>query len=297
MLSEEIGYFQVKTAGGPAELAVRTWRPVKTPKGRVVCLHEAACNSIEFAFLAEAFIEAGFEVIAPDFPGHGGSTYFNDPAAYSWIDFASSAGRIVRRYMTDDAHLLGASFGGAVLLPYMLAAKTVARSAVFVDIPLQRGGLWRRRTLSPMMDLIRSDFETLDGAKAHFAACRHPLHPDAAHLEGYLTENRFHRVDGSYRLRCDRYVMDFFDEARNAPQPNTSGNSRPKIEVIPELQCPSLFLHGADSRNLHADTFRDVSRAHPHLHFEVIAGAHPPPLTSFEQINSIVDFIRKQADR
>lgn len=295
MLREETEHFTVKLSSGPSELAVRKWQPRGTIRGRVVCLHEAACNSVEYAFLAEALNDAGFEVIAPDFPGHGGSTYFNDPKAYQWIDFANCAGRIVRRYLNEDAHLLGASFGGSLLLAYMLAAGTEARSAVFVDIPLQRGGVWRSRLLSPMMSLIRSDFDTLEEAKAHFASCRHPVHPDAKHLEPYLAEHRFCQENGRYRLKCDRHVMDFYDLYRNTRPGNASNTGRAKIDVVQELRCPSLFLHGAESRNRHSDIFDAIAREHPHLHFGVIAGQHPPPLTSFEQIEPIVAFIQQQA--
>jgi pimeloyl-ACP methyl ester carboxylesterase len=286
MLDERIEHFPVKTASGQADLAIRIW-PAKEKKGRVICLHEAACSSVEYAFLAEALTETGFEVVAPDLIGHGMSTYFGDPESYQVYDFVNCAARVIRRYSEDSMQLLGASFGGLLLLVYMLAAKIAPRSAIFIDVPLYRTAA--AGNLSRMMNLIRGDFDTLDEAKAHFDACRHPLPPDALHLEPYLTANRFHVVDGKTRLRCDRFVMDRYDRRWQRPE----GFSY--LEELPKLRCNCLFLYGADSRNHNQAIFDDLSSRHPNLSFATIEGGHPPPLTSFGQIRPIVDFVKEQA--
>ncbi len=290
MIEEKIEYFPIKTSAGQGELAVRIW-PCREKKGRVLCFHEAACSGAEFIFLAEALNSAGFEVVAPDFIGHGRSTFFGQPDVYQWVEFVNCTARLVRRYTDDSTHLLGASFGGMALFIYMLAARNAPKSATFVDIPLYRAPAPGVR--SRMMSLIRSEFDNLADAKAHFAACRHPLHPDALHLEPYLTEQRFHVVDGKFRIRCDPLAMDRYD----ADQRSLSG-TKPGFNYLDELsslRCNCLFLYGADSPNLNSEVFREVSERHPNLSFDIIEGKHPPPLMSFAQIRPIVDFVERQA--
>lgn len=291
MIEEKIEYFRVPTSAGSAELAVRIW-PCREQKGRVICFHEAVASGAEFVFLAEALNAAGFEVIAPDFIGHGKSTYFDNPDSYQWFEFVNCTARIVRRYSDESTHLLGASFGGMMLLIYLLAARITPRSAVFIDIPLYStppGDDSRCR----MMKLIRADFDDLEEAKAYFAACRHALHSDARHLEPYLTEQRFHEVDGKIRVRCDRFAMDRHDEHRH----NTAHPERAYsyVDELSALKSDCLFLYGADSQVRDDALVLELSDRHPRLNFGIIEGGHPPPLMSFNQIGPIVEFLARHA--
>ena len=251
----------------------------------MICFHEQACTGAEFAFLAEALNSAGFEVICPDWIGHGQSTYFSDKGAYRWHDFVTCALHTVRHYSDQETHLLGASFGGMILFVLMVAARLAPKTATFVDIPLHKGV--GPLELPLVKQLVGHSFSRMEDAKKHFAEYRHPLHRDSAHLEEYLTANRFHVENGKVRVRCDPLVV-----ARLEAQ---SGNAFDYRNDVPSLNCNSLFLYGRESANRDREFFEKLSTQSRHiLYDDSIEGRHPPPLTSFSQIKPIVDFLISQ---
>src|SRR5579862_9463972 len=137
-MEEKIEYMPVQTSAGVANLCVHIW-PAPAPRGKVICFHEMACTAVEFAFLAEVLNSAGFDVICPDWIGHGQSTYFSGKNAYRWYDFVACAMQTIRRYGVKDSHVLGASLGGMILFVLLVASRLKPKTATFVDIPLHKG--------------------------------------------------------------------------------------------------------------------------------------------------------------
>jgi pimeloyl-ACP methyl ester carboxylesterase len=281
---EKTHYIQVKTSVGPAKIRIRIWSGGGSSEKTVICFHELGCNGGEFVFLAQYLTALGFNVICPDFIGHGRSTHFGKKEAYRWFNFLSCATEVVRCYSSSSTHLLGSSFGSSILLLYMLATQARPKSATFVDISLFRNIAVSEFYIGKVETLLGDEFEFLEQANRHFEKCRHPLDPEADHLKPLLIGSRFIRVNGKYRVDCDPYAVD-----------GVKSESRLPFDYrreIPSLKSNSLFLYGSKSPLRMPAYFEEISATSPHVTYcDEIDGDHPPNLMSRKQITPILDFI------
>ena len=72
---------------------VRVWKP-DVSAGTVFCIHGFEGNGSDFAYLANFLFQKGYTVVSPDIVGRGKSTYFGDPAAYSYGTYFTCIGAL-----------------------------------------------------------------------------------------------------------------------------------------------------------------------------------------------------------
>ena len=95
---------------------------VSKPKGRVVLFHGVGGNGRLLSFVAIPLWRAGFEIICPDMPLYGYTTY-SKPILYStWVDYGK---KIVKHFQEDKIplFLFGLSAGG--MLAYQIACESI----------------------------------------------------------------------------------------------------------------------------------------------------------------------------
>ncbi|MBV8657413.1 MAG: alpha/beta fold hydrolase [Burkholderiales bacterium] len=105
---------------------MRTYRWGKPTRGRIAVMHGWAGRATQFHRFIATFVDAGYEVIGIDAPGHGGSV----GKISSLFHFLTALERLVRNAGPVDA-VIGHSLGGGVAL-HALANGLKAKKAVLI---------------------------------------------------------------------------------------------------------------------------------------------------------------------
>ncbi len=110
----------------------------------VVLLHGLGSCGEDWAFQVPA-LSPGYRILAPDLPGHGGSSL---PPGWPTIgDLAGGVAELIERRVEGSAHLVGLSLGGAVALQLAVDRPEQVRSLTAVNAFARlrpAGGGWRR---------------------------------------------------------------------------------------------------------------------------------------------------------
>ena len=274
----------VDFAGRKGEISVRGW-PVPNPRGRVVCLHGVGSNGAEFGLLAQRLNELGYDVLCPDWLGHGDSDYLNEPAAYRWEVYVRSIVVMMMRYKAKRVHFVGVSWGGMMLLLYLVGSRFQATSATFVDVPLTSNPALIQSTRN-MRTVSDSRFDTLEEMEAFLFKRRPDLAMVPDGFQDYLRDARFVERDGKYMVKYDPAVIGVMEQYGATEFDNFRALDRYAFECY--------FLYGRLS------PFRDPARFKPYLtryrnlHYsDMLDAAHPPSLLTRDQIDPITGFIEK----
>ncbi len=126
-------------AGGTQRLALRRWSPADADRaGRpsVLLLHGSPGSGSNFERMGPLLAAAGYDVIAPDLPGFGGST--ERIPSYSIIAHARAMHALLDSLEIERAHVVGWSQGGGVALHMAdLAPERVASLTLMASIGVQ----------------------------------------------------------------------------------------------------------------------------------------------------------------
>ena len=272
----------VDFAGRKGEMSVRGW-PVANPRGRVICLHGVGSSGAEFGLLATRLNELGYDVLCPDWLGHGDSDFLNEPAAYRWEVYVRSIVVMMLRYKAKRVHFVGVSWGGMMLLLYLVGSRFQATSATFVDVPLIAHPDLIQSTRN-MRTVSDARFDTLEEMEAFLFKRRPDLGMVPDGVRDYLREARFVERDGKYRVKFDPAVIGIMEQYGATQFDNFRALDRYAFECY--------FLYGRLS------PFRDPARFKPYLpryknlHYsDMLDAAHPPSLLTLDQLEPITAFI------
>nr|WP_232367490.1 alpha/beta hydrolase family protein [Altererythrobacter lutimaris] len=110
------------------------WSPDEPSAPDLYCLHPAPFSGLAFANIAPLLAQDG-RVIAPDYPGYGGS----DPLAAEWptiADYTASIASLVKELTGDHPiDLLGFHSGCFVAVEMALRQEVPVRKACLIDVP------------------------------------------------------------------------------------------------------------------------------------------------------------------
>jgi len=275
---------EVVIADRPAQMSIREWRVPKS-KGQVVCFHGFGVNGSEYAPMAERLNRMDYDVIAPDWIGHGDSDYLGDTKAYSWESYAKGLSSVLRRYHTPKTHYVGTSWGGAVLLLFLLSRPLPLQSAVFVDVPLKSTNMLagHATVFETQKDMT---FLTLEAAN-EFLRKQRPAFADVPErFKNYFDRERFAENNGVISFKFDPAILSGFAAVANFRFDRVGALSRLRNEV--------LFLYGKTSPYRSMSDFMAVCARMPNIHYrDDLPGAHPPMLFQKEQFEPVIDFIKR----
>lgn len=274
----------VDFAGRKGEMLVRGW-PVEKPRGRVICLHGVGSNGAEFGHLAQRLNELGYAVLCPDWLGHGDSDYLDDPAAYRWEVYVRSIVVMMLRYKARRVHFLGVSWGGMMLLLYLVGSRFQATSATFIDVPLTAHSALLQSTRN-MRTQSDAKFDTMEELEAFLFKRRPDLGSIPDGMRDYLREARFARRDGKYVMKYDPAVIGVMEQYGSTQFDNFRALDRYAFECY--------FLYGRLSPFRDPARFKSYLTRYPNLHYsDMLDAAHPPSLLTDDQLEPITAFIEK----
>lgn len=264
-------------------ISVREWRVTK-PIGQVICLHGFGVNGAEYAPMAERLNQLRYDVLMPDWIGHGDSDFLGDPAAYTWDCYLKGLGTVLRHYDAPNTHYVGTSFGGALLLMFLLARPVLPQSAIIVDVPLK--GAPTLSSHYAVFDEQRSvSFGTIDEANAFLQKQRPEFARVPERFQKYFDAERFVTKDGRIVFKFDPAIIKA--AARKLP-------SHDWTPALMRLRFKILFLYGKTSPYRVMADFMTICARMPNIRYrDDLRGGHPPMLLHEEQYEPIIEFIRQ----
>jgi pimeloyl-ACP methyl ester carboxylesterase len=264
-------------------LVIRRW-PVENPRGRVICTHGMGSSGAEFALLAQRLNALGYDVVCPDWLGHGESQYLWQEGAYRWEMYIRCLIAVTRKYRTENLHFLGVSWGGMMLLLFLVATRLKPRSAIFIDVPLRFDPalMVSAKGLRAQSEAAFDDI----GAIERFLYGRRPeLRPVPEEWRDYFREARFVLRDGKYVMK--------FDPAAIAVLENYSKGNFDNFRALERFEFDALFLYGAFSPYRDRARFAPIVAQHPNIRYaDTLDAAHPPSLLEPHQFAPIVEFLQ-----
>ena len=235
--------------------------------------------------MAASLNRAGFDVIAPDWIGHGDSEHFGDPQAYSLDAYMNCLAAIIRHCHGPQTHYVGVSWGAGMLFLYLLARKVLPQSATFVDVVL-RSSL--RRGTPLLMYNEHGDREFASAAEANALMAEH--WPDFTQVpenfKSYLDKERYARRGGGVGFNFDLAVL---PTARAVIEQDFD-----YVSSLKRVQFNALFLFGKESPYRLPFEFMTACARAPNIHYrDDLPGAHPPMLLHENQFRHVTSFIER----
>ncbi|XUU61774.1 alpha/beta fold hydrolase [Erythrobacter sp. HA6-11] len=140
----------------------RMWSPDTPSAPDLYCLHPAPFSGLAFANIAPLFAQKR-RVIAPDYPGYGGS----DPLAVEWptiADYAVSLAYLAKELAGDaPKDLLGFHSGCFVAVEMAIQQVVPVRKACLIDVPAMETETAAKLATDHQEDVVFSeDIESLE---------------------------------------------------------------------------------------------------------------------------------------
>lgn len=278
--------FDVTFANKQAGVSVREWR-IRKPKGQVICLHGLGVCGAEYAPMADGLNKAGYDVLAPDWIGHGDSDYLGSPEGYDWTTYAKCLAAIVQRHHGPATHYVGTSWGGTILIVFLLSLRIRPQSAVFVDVSI-RTSPQTARHVELLREQAGHSFSSVAEGNAILARLRPSLMGMPETYRAYFDRER-------YRRQGDRMAFSF-DPAALGREAVTWEYSY--FNELRRFSFDTLFLYGANSPYRWPAENVALARKSPLITYvDDMNGGHPPMLLFEEQFGPIVDFISNKSPK
>lgn len=282
-MSERKTRFDVLFADKPVGVSVREWR-IGKPKGQVVCLHGLGVSGAEYAPMAEGLNKAGFDVLAPDWIGHGDSDYLGNPENYDWTTYAKCLTAIVQRHHGPTTHYVGTSWGGTILIVFLLSLRVRPQSAIFVDVSIKTSPQTARH-VELLRDQVGQPISSVSEGNALLSRLRPLFMEVPERYKAYLDRER-------YRREGDRLAFSFDPAALGRDTVTWEYNYFGELR---RFSFDTLFLYGTTSPYRWPAEYVAFAQKSPLVTYVGdMKGGHPPMLLYEEQFGPIVDFIKKK---
>lgn len=277
----------IRLGGATGILLVRIWA-VSNPRGRVICTHGIGSSGAEFAILASRLNSRGFDVVCPDWLGHGESQYLWREGAYRWEFYVRCLAAVARKYHAENLHFVGVSWGGMMLLLYLLASRSAMRSAVFVDVPLCSNPALAQ-SAGGLRVQAEAAFDSVEEIETFLYRRRPELRATPPEWQDYLRRSRFVERDGKYVMRFDPAAIAILEQYGAATFDN--------FRALPRVECEALFLYGILSPYRDPVRFAPVVAQQSNLVYsDTLDSGHPPALFGDHETGPIVKFIERASD-
>jgi alpha-beta hydrolase superfamily lysophospholipase len=129
----------------------------KSPKARILLFHGVGGNGRLLSFIALPLMKCGFEVVCPDLPLYGYTTYNGKITYETWVEASTE---LVKEFQKDSlpVFLFGLSAGG--MLAYQVGCRCPKIKGIMVTCILdQRDSYITRKTaIHPIMGIVGNPF-------------------------------------------------------------------------------------------------------------------------------------------
>jgi len=238
----------------------------------VILLHGMYASMHDWDTLLPILADSGYQVFAPDLPGHGESAWLDNPQAYRVENIAAELSAWIESlHLPEPPRLVGHSLGGYISLQYTICHPQQVARLVLVD-PLYNAG-----QLSPLLLPL-----VWQPRLAGQAVRRIP--PDWVYtFMGWDVTPRTNRAPA---LR-QQIASDF---KRTDPDVIHLLADIPDLTPhVSSLAVPTLVIWGESDPTLHPGSFPTLAQAIPGAHRHPIAGCgHQPHIDLPERTNRLV---------
>ncbi len=259
---------------------------------RIVAFHGWLDNAASFYHIAPYLVQAGYELTAVDFPGHGHSDHRAPGHNYGFIDYVIDV-QAVMDLIAEPVILLGHSMGAAIAQLYAAAYPERVLQLLLIEnmgpVPAYVPGsaakslrqaldVWQQHSLEH-----QRSYETIDDAiQARIQAT--PMDPVIIRP---LVERGLRLTDEGYQWRTDKRLKlrSFFRMSEDQIQ-----------DFLRSLQVPCQLIVGEPrSYALDYDTFDDRLEALNPDQYNVLAGGHHLHMTHPQQVvDEVLTFLKAQ---
>jgi pimeloyl-ACP methyl ester carboxylesterase len=224
-------------------------------------LHGVGLRAEAWNAQADALVQAGFNVVAPDMLGHGESDYAPIPATLA--DYVAPVAEQINQPVIVVGHSMGA----------MMALELAAECANHVQGVVALNAIYQRSAEASAA--VRARADALDGKT---------MADPADTLKRW-----FGAVSSSQADACREWLMTVDPAAYKSAYTVFANSDGPSVELLRGLTCPALFITGAQEPNSTPEMSRQMAALAPKGRSEVIAGAaHMMPMTHASAVNACV---------
>ena len=249
------------------------------PGGRpIVLIHGATANMRDWSSTVKPLVAAGWHVLTPDTPGHGGSSSPDDVAAYAMTAVADRLHALAAQLDFAPAVLVGHSMGGAVAEEYAIRHGGDVTALVLVG---SAGGTPGDYTLTPEFEAFLAEEKNLAYGPGGMEAV----------WDMHQARGAWSSVKG-----LEPRVQEFFKARFCACSPNGyffgGAAVAARRDTIPELSkigLPALVTLGEREEPGLTQTSQSLAAAIPNARLKTIAGAgHGPHLENAPAFNAVL---------
>ncbi len=255
----------------PITLAYTEWTPEDAYKGTVIAVHGLTRQKRDFDFMAATLSKNGYQVLAVDVPGRGGSSWLGDPNLYNLDFYADVFTAFMKQLGFTRAHWVGTSMGGLIALKMAEKAKAkLLRSLTLIDITAKphRAGLER------IMGYITEDLPVFQTPDQYLDIIKKNLPlgdstPD--YVWKHYVAHQLKKVPGGYAFHFDPKI------ARRASEDFKKGVDL--SDGMTKVECPVALVAGGVSDICTKAEIDATKAVQPSLALHVVPTAgHVPSL-------------------
>ncbi len=269
---------------GQHQIAYQDWGDESNPNV-LICVHGLTRNSHDFDFLASHLCE-DYRVIAPDIVGRGQSDWLPEANQYSVEQYLKDMQILLQDLQVPQVDWLGTSLGGIIGMGIAASENSPIKRLILNDI----GPLIRKEVVAMLAQNLAATphFKTLQELE-HFLR---QAYQGTGELQDYQWEHMAqydHHVqdDGSIRRAYDPNIF-------TAMSQNMGGD----IDMWPywdTIKCPTLVLHGAESKVLTQDICSEMVQRKQNTDVITLPGVgHTPNLMIEEYISIVADWLNAE---
>lgn len=268
---------------GTHRLAVHCWGETSA-KETVICVHGLTRNGRDFDVLAE-YLSADYRVLSIDIAGRGKSQWHTNPAHYSYPDYVSDIGFVLKHFAITRAHWVGTSMGGIIGMMVANSFPNVLQTLTLNDI----GCLVPASGFARILQYVGvvPVYDTRAQAEAELRRRCAPYGiTSEAHWQNLFAHSIEENGDGPeskpWRLAYDPAIM-------HALPPADKMVDIPLWGLWEAIQpIPTLLIRGTESDLLSHETALQMQSTHPNFTLLEIDGVgHAPALMDEVQISAI----------
>lgn len=286
---ENLHTFEYPLGDEMVTIAYRRWsQPAGKKRPTIICAHGIAQNSRHFSALASRLCP-DFDVITPDYPGRGLSTYLQNNFNYTHQNYAAIFSAFMQQLPAEEIYWIGTSMAGITGIMLAAQADTPIRKLVLNDI-------------GPVVPLVAMQAALVSAQRppmifASFEEALEKIGPYTANFgitdpvlkEAFVRASVRQMDDSIWRPDYDPGI---YERVRQNPELATQ--SYPYWNLWETIRCPVLVVHGADSTTLTAETIAQMRLTRPDIHVvDIPDTGHAPHLMDDTQAEILRQWLLK----
>jgi pimeloyl-ACP methyl ester carboxylesterase len=269
---------------GPIRLAYRYYPTAAASAPTLVCVHGFDRTSRDFIPLARV-LSRHWNVVCPDLPGSGDSSWLEAKAAYHPYTYADAMARLIRHLGCDAVDYLGTSVGGVVGM-LVASQTTLVQRLVVNDVgPFTPKSL--SRALGKAVRARKREFPSAAAAEAYIRQINAPF--------GRLSDEEWRFCTASCtRISESGAVVSDYDPDVCVPWEAEDVRDRDLWPNWRSLACDILLIRGAQSTVLRADDASQMLKENARASLAEVADVgHAPMFYAADQIELVREWLQR----